>query len=58
MFITDTGNNIGRGCAVMGTGEGRVWEVRRAMTGDRYLVRHTHTGEHRAVALRLLTNLY
>ncbi len=58
MFITDTGNNIGRGCALMGTGGGRVWEVRRAMTGDRYLVRHCGTGEHRAVTLRTMTNLY
>lgn len=58
MFITDTGNNIGRGCAVMGTGTGRVWEVRRAMTGDRYLVRHVTTGEHRAVSTRQMTSLY
>jgi hypothetical protein len=32
--------------------------VRRAMTDDRYLVRHVTTGEHRAVALRTMTNLY
>lgn len=58
MFIRDEGNNIGRGCALMGTTGGRVWEVRRAMTGDRYLVRHATTGEHRAVTLRAMTNLY
>jgi hypothetical protein len=58
MFVKDGNNNVGRGCAVMGTGEGRVWQVMRAMAGDRYLLRNVNSGEHRAVASHQMTNLY
>jgi hypothetical protein len=57
MFTQDLHNNIGRHCTV-GTGEGRVWEVRRAVTGSRYLVRNVKNGEWRVVTHRVMSNLY
>jgi len=57
-FVKDTGNNLGRGCAIMGTGEGRVYEVLRAVEGDRYMVRHITTRECRVVSTYAMTSLY
>lgn len=57
MFTTDLLNNIGRHCTI-GTGEGRVWRVRTAVTGSRYLVRNYRTGEYRTVSHRRMSNLY
>jgi hypothetical protein len=57
LFTQDLHNNIGRHCTI-GTGEGRVWEVRRAVTNSRYLVRNYQTGENRVVTHRQMSNLY
>lgn len=58
MFTTDPYNNLGRGCSIHGTNTGRVWQVLRAVKGDRYLVRNVRTGEHLTVSLARMTNLY
>jgi len=42
----------------MGTGEGRVYEVLRAVEGDRYMVRHITTRECRVVSTYAMTSLY
>lgn len=59
MFVPDLHNNIGRWCSVNdGARAGRVWRVRTAVTGRRYLVRNVETGEFRTVSNRVLSNLY
>lgn len=57
MFTKDLHNNVGRHCTVDAT-SGRVWRVRAAVTGSRYLVRNYRTGEFRTVAHRVMSNLY
>lgn len=58
MFVQDGMNNLRRLCSLRGTDTGRRWQVRAAVAGGRYLVRHVDSGEHRVVLHSLMTNLY
>ncbi|WP_158943560.1 hypothetical protein [Streptomyces sp. NRRL S-378] len=58
MFTVDLMNNINRVCCVRSVVGGREWKVRRAVVGDRYLLRNVRTGEHRTVPVRDMHSLY
>nr|CEL16282.1 hypothetical protein [Kibdelosporangium sp. MJ126-NF4]CTQ94206.1 hypothetical protein [Kibdelosporangium sp. MJ126-NF4] len=58
MFVVDKFNNLRRFCTVRGDTRSRRWQVYRAMSGSRYLVRNLDTGLFRAVVHSDMTSLY
>lgn len=58
MFTRDVDNNLHRYCSLAGDEQPRRWQVRSAMSDDRYAVANLDSGEVEIVRLPQMHNLY
>lgn len=58
MFTRDEANNLHRYCTLKGDEKPRRWQVRSAMSDNRYAVANVDTGVVEAVYVHEMHNLY